>query len=115
MAWAKKISAAGKAARLAIVASALVGGIAAAPAAASATTTKTESSDSVQASFNCSYSLTYYRADAYCNVYSGSIRLRSYCSGYGYIASPWVGPGSWHLWTDCGSYQRTGSWIDYTG
>ncbi len=115
MAWTKKFSSAAKASRLALVAMALVGGLATAPAAASAAPARVESVDSVQASWTCNYTLTYYRADANCTVYSGIIRLRSYCAGYGYIATNWVGPGSWYLWNNCYPYQRTASYIDYSG
>lgn len=70
---------------------------------------------SAQASWQCSYNLGYYVATANCTVYSGYIRLLSYCSGYGYIATAWVGRGSWTLRTNCYPYQRTGSWIQSYG
>jgi hypothetical protein len=116
MAWTKRMSSAAKGARVAIAAMALLGGIGiAAPASAGAATPKIESADTVQASWSCSYTQDYYRIDANCTVYSGYIRLRSYCNGYGYIATVYVGAGSWYLWNNCYPYQRTASYIDYYG
>jgi len=39
------------------------------------------------------------RAEADCNVSSGQVRLRADCVNAPDTYSPWVGAGSWHLWT----------------
>ncbi|HET6708974.1 hypothetical protein [Amycolatopsis sp.] len=112
----ERVSSIGRTAKISFAALALVGGFAsAAPATANAAPAAIQSADGVQASWSCTYTLGYYRADAYCNIYSGAIRLRSYCSGYGYIATGYFQNGYVHLSTDCYPYQRTGSWIDSIG
>lgn len=69
----------------------------------------------VPASWDCSYMLSRYRADAYCDIYSGAIRLRSVCSDSSYVTSRYYTTGYAHLSTDCYPYYRVRSWIDSIG
>jgi hypothetical protein len=69
----------------------------------------------VPAAWSCTYMLSRYQADAYCNVYSGAIRLRSSCSDSSYVTSEYSAIGPAHLSTDCYPYRRVRSWIDSIG
>lgn len=59
----------------------------------------------VQAVWRCDWTATARRVDAYCTVVSGQLRLVGRCSNGRSYPTPWVGPGRWHLWVDCGSYR----------
>lgn len=65
--------------------------------------------DVTNASWTCNWTRSGNNVDSYCTVYSGQVRQYAYCNGYGYIYSPWVGVGSWHIWTYCNGYTL-GSW-----
>jgi len=60
-----------------------------------------------QASWFCNWRRVGNNVDSYCTVYSGYLRQWAYCAGWGYIYTPWVGPGNWHLWTYCNGYTLT--------
>jgi hypothetical protein len=87
----------------------LFGGVAtmnasAAVAAAPQVVQQSGSEVGVQATYRCDWTATARRVDAYCTVVSGQVRLYGRCSNGGTYYTPWVGPGRWHLWVDCGSY-----------
>ncbi|MFI6101689.1 hypothetical protein ACIA8G_39595 [Lentzea sp. NPDC051213] len=80
-------------------------GATAAPAVVSQSVQQSGDQAGIQAVWSCNWSATAYRVDAYCTVWSGYVRLWGRCSNGGTYYTPWVGPGRWHLWVDCGGYR----------
>jgi len=112
----KRISSIGRTAKISLAAVALVGGLAAtAPATAAAVPAAIQSASSIQASYSCTYlRLSDYRADLNCTVYSGTVRMRAYCSD-GRVITRIIGPGSWYLVFDCSPAKLNSIWIDTFG
>jgi hypothetical protein len=67
------------------------------------------SADKALGTWSCDWYRTGNNVDSYCSVSAVHLRQWAYCSGWGYIYSPWVYSGSWHLWTYCNGYTLT-SW-----
>ncbi|SED54255.1 hypothetical protein SAMN04489727_8298 [Amycolatopsis tolypomycina] len=117
MALKKRICSIGRTAKISLTALALA---AVAPATATAAPAPAPAAipaaDSIQASYNCSYTrVSDERATVTCTVRSGAIRLRVRCSDGRVIVTPWWNPGTWYVVIDCYPAEITGIWIDSLG
>lgn len=77
--------------------------------AAAPLTVAPQSDQKALGTWSCNWTRTGNNVDSYCSVSGVHLRQYAYCVGWGYIYSPWVYTGSWHLWTYCNGYTLT-SW-----